>query len=224
MSINYRLPPKRENKVVETSEDVGTPGSPYPASYVEPPNSYPFASASQIAYRGAMAHGVPTGSFDTIGSIDAPNEVQESGESEKATAMFWPDIEEPVDLKPIPVKIVETVTPVGVRNLFSVQTIPLLAGQTGGQRVLGYRQNRTLAKITIKRLLGSAAGPDRVYVSNSEQPDIMNGYPVDTGDTFTTNTTEDVWVTIDPASNVNGALLVIYTEFEITAFGEKNTK
>ena len=76
--------------------------------------------------------------------------------------------------------------------------------------------NRTKAKVTIKRIVGAGAGPDRIWISESESPTAATGnFPLDTGETFETNTTEDVYAMLDAPTN--GALVCIYEEYEIPA-------
>jgi hypothetical protein len=165
-----------------------------------------------IPYRGAEQHGI---AFTT----EIPFDPDMTGivNPETSTVLVEPQPEAP---EVIPVPVVDVSESPDVRRMFVATSIvipaaPLHPSQTA-PRLLNRRQNRTKAKITIKRVPGATLGPDRLWITESESPTAATGsFPLDTGETFETNTTEDVYGILDVPTN--GALVCIYEEYEIPA-------
>lgn len=196
----------------KNSEDIGVPGFPYPDSYANPPIEPPFSSTQQIPFRGAEPHSVAY----TENTYPNPLEPYTPGEEQKAnTVINYSDHDyEPA---PIPVSVVSSPPPITVRKRYTTSTIVIPAGTVLPVRVAPFRANRTKLRISVKKVIGAGAGPDRIWLSNDEQFTSNNGWPFDSGDPFfESNTTDDMWVALD-TSNSNGAMVLVYSEWEIEA-------
>lgn len=165
-----------------------------------------------IPYRGAEQHGVaftdePAFDPDMTGVVNP----------ETSTVLVEPRPDAP-EVAPVPVIDVSE-TPETRRMFIAtsivIPAVPLHPSQTS-PRLLNRRQNRTKAKISLKKIPGAALGPDRVWITENESPTAATGsYPLDSGETFETNTTEDVYCILDVPTN--GALVCIFEEYEIPA-------
>ena len=165
-----------------------------------------------IPYRGAEQHGV---AFH--GPIPVDPEVTAVVNPEAATvAVVYDPDPEPVT----PVPVIDVSESPETRRMFvatsvTIPATPLHPSQAA-PRILNARRNRTKAKVLIKKIPGAALGPDRVWISENEMPAAQAGnYPLDSGETFETNTSEEVYAVLDTPTN--GALVCIYEEYEIEA-------
>jgi hypothetical protein len=165
-----------------------------------------------IPYRGAEQHGIAF-------TEDIPFDPDMTGvvNPETSTVMVEPQPEAP---EVIPVPVIDVSETPDVRRLFVatsivIPAVPLHPSQSA-PRLLNRRQNRTKAKIGIKKIPGAASGPDRIWITENESPTAATGsYPIDLGEVWETNTTEDVYCILDAPTN--GALVCIYEEYEIPA-------
>jgi hypothetical protein len=165
-----------------------------------------------IPYRGAEQHGI---AFTT----EIPFDPEMTGvvNPETSTVLVASEPEAP---EIVPVPVIDVSETPATRRMFVATSIVIPAAPAHPSqttpRLLNRRQNRTKAKISVKRVPGAGAGPDRIWISESESPTMTTGsYPIDSGETFETNTTEDVYGMLDTPTN--GALVCIYEEYEIPA-------
>lgn len=123
------------------------------------------------------------------------------------------------ETEPIPVRVVSSEQPTQTRRRMSTSTIPLplpaalIGNQTRTVRIVSQRPNRTKLKIVVKNFTGNAGTAGRVWVSPDEYPSPQTGYPLDYGESLDSNTTDDLWATLDPAATAD-ALICIYEEWE----------
>lgn len=167
-----------------------------------------FSSTEQIPYRGAEPHGVEMPDYSAT-FHDSPQEWNGEPGTDNTP-------HSPTTLPPIDVRIVENHAPTpALRREFRTRNFPLAFGTDNGvsRLVVGRNDVRTSLKITLKSLDGTA-NLGRVWVGGDSLVGPNNGLPLDSADTFTTTTTEDVWFMLDPAATY-GTLLCIVQEYDV---------
>ncbi len=165
----------------------------------------------QIPYRGNAMHGVA----HTVEERDYLVVDHKDDTITDGPAILGKDDTEN-DIVPIPVRIVDNTAPLTTRRKFSTNVLPIDVPIVGNAQeailAVAYRQNRSKVELTNKAYVsGGTAG--RIFYGPDANINIADAAFLDNGDKVTLETTEAIWVMIEPGS-ANGARIIIVQQWE----------